>query len=268
MSRKRGEAPEEPRSAAEGSDASQGRFEPTVGTPGSAPGGRRLALDVHGRLREMILSGALPPGSALLQAEMARKLGVSRTPMREAFRLLQEEGLIDAQPDQRARVRTVDPEDLDGVYGARIMLESLAVSVTAKSLAPGDLERMGEALKRMQELSVDDLPDDWHAAHKEFHRIATQAVAPHLQRMLASLGEHSERYIRLAQLGVHNSWTRAYSEHEALLDALRRSDKDEAVRVISRHLARTALNVLADIAPEYEPAATRTALGIAANGQP
>ncbi|KUN60465.1 GntR family transcriptional regulator [Streptomyces canus] len=226
-----------------------------------------MALDVHGRLREMILSGALPPGSALLQAEMARKLGVSRTPMREAFRLLQEEGLIDAQPDQRARVRTVDPEDLDGVYGARIMLESLAVSVTAKSLAPGDLERMSEALKHMQELSVDDRPDDWHAAHKEFHRIATQSVAPHLQRMLVSLGEHSERYIRLAQLGIHNSWARAHSEHEALLEALRRSDKDEAVRVISRHLARTALNVLADIAPEYEPAATRTALGIAGNGQ-
>ncbi|MFJ1806860.1 MULTISPECIES: GntR family transcriptional regulator [unclassified Streptomyces] len=267
MSRKRGETPEESRSADNGSSASRVPFEPTGGKPGPAAGGRRLALDVHGRLRLMILSGELPPGSALLQAEMARKLGVSRTPMREAFRLLQEEGLIDAQPDQRARVRAVDPEDLDGVYGARIMLESLAVSVTARSLASEDLARMGEALKRMQAVAVDDSPDEWHAAHREFHRIATQAVAPHLQRMLASLGEHSERYIRLAQLGVHNSWARAHSEHEALLEALRLSDKDEAVRVISRHLARTALNVLADIAPEYEPAATRTALGIAGNGQ-
>src|SRR5439155_1193638 len=83
-----------------------------------------------------------PPGSALLQAEMARRLGVSRTPMREAFRLLQEEGLIDAKPDQRARVRAVDPEDLDGVYGARIMLESLAVTATAKTLTGADLDRM------------------------------------------------------------------------------------------------------------------------------
>jgi DNA-binding GntR family transcriptional regulator len=215
----------------------------------------------------MILSGELSPGSVLLQAEMARKLGVSRTPMREAFRLLQEEGLIDARPDQRARVRGVDPEDLDGVYGARIMLETLAVSMTAKTLTTADLERMGDVLNRMQELAGDDQPDEWHAAHKEFHRIATQAVAPHLQRMLASLGEHSERYIRLAQLGVPASWGRAHTDHEALLEALRLSDPDEAARVIARHLARTALSVLADVAPEYEPAATRTALGIAGNGQ-
>ncbi|MER5436606.1 GntR family transcriptional regulator [Streptomyces sp. NPDC002588] len=258
--------PEEQRSAENGGGA-QVLSEPPNGTPGQASGGRRLALDVHGRLRDMILSGELPPGSALLQAEMARKLGVSRTPMREAFRLLQEEGLIDAQPDQRARVRAADPEDLDGVYGARIMLETLAVSMTAKSHATGDLERMREALKRMQEVAGKDQLDEWHAAHKEFHFIATKAVGPHLRRMLASLGEHSERYIRLAQLGEPSSWGRAHTEHEALLEALRLSDPDEAARVIARHLARTALNVLADIAPEYEPAATRTALGIVGNGQ-
>ncbi|WP_435283513.1 GntR family transcriptional regulator [Streptomyces koelreuteriae] len=240
-------------------------------TPGeaitAATGGRRLALDVHGRLRAMILSGELPPGSVLLQAEMARKLGVSRTPMREAFRLLQEEGLIDAKPDQRARVRAVDPADLDSVYSARIMLEALAVSVTAKSLTAEDLEHMGEALERMQESAGADRPDEWYAAHKRFHGVATQAVGPQMQRMLASLAEQSERYIRLAQLGVPGSWARAHKEHEALLEALRTSDPAEAAHVIARHLARTALSVLADVAPEYEPSSTRTALQIAGNGQ-
>ncbi|MFF5979277.1 GntR family transcriptional regulator [Streptomyces olindensis] len=241
--------------------------QPSTGDESAATGGRRLALDVHGRLRTMILNGELPPGSVLLQAEMARKLGVSRTPMREAFRLLQEEGLIDARPDQRARVRSVDPEDLDAVYGARVMLETLAVSMTAKSFTAEDAQRMTEALKRMQSLAVDDEPDEWHAAHHEFHSIATQAVGSHLQRMIASLGEHSERYIRLAQLGTPASWGKAFAEHEALLEALRLGDPAEAARVVARHLARTALSVLADIAPEYEPAATRTALGIAGNGQ-
>ncbi|WP_405959979.1 GntR family transcriptional regulator [Streptomyces sp. NBC_00024] len=261
---RRSNVPKE-RSAENGSGA-QAPSEPSSGTPGQAAGGRRLALDVHGQLRNMILSGELRPGSALLQAEMARKLGVSRTPMREAFRLLQEEGLIDAQPDQRARVRAVDPEDLDGVYGARIMLETLAVSMTAKSLTAEDLEHMGEALRRMRELAGSDRMDEWHAAHKEFHRVATQSVGPQLQRMIASLGEHAERYIRLAQMGVPSSWGRAHADHEALLDTLRLNDPAEAGRVIARHLARTALSVLADIAPEYEPAATRSALGIAGNG--
>ncbi|MFF0013157.1 GntR family transcriptional regulator [Streptomyces sp. NPDC005374] len=266
MSRNRSETPEEQRPVGN-KGGTQPKSVPPSESPTAAAGGRRLALDVHGRLRAMILNGELPPGSVLLQAEMARKLGVSRTPMREAFRLLQEEGLIDARPDQRARVRSVDPEDLDAVYGARIMLETLAVSMTAKSFTADDIERMSDALKRMQGLSVDDQPDEWHAAHHEFHSTATRAVGPHLQRMLASLGEHSERYIRLAQLGAPASWGKAYAEHEALLDAMRLSDPAEAARVVARHLARTALSVLADIAPEYEPAATRTALGIAGNGQ-
>lgn len=241
---------------------------PRDAVPAAAVGGRRLALDMHERLRTMILSGELPPGSVLLQAEMARKLGVSRTPMREAFRLLQEEGLIDASPDQRARVRGVDPADLDGVYGARIMLETLAVSMTAKLLTPADVERMGEVLRRMQELAGNDRPEEWYAAHKEFHGIATRGVGPHLQRMLVSLAEQSERYIRLAQLGVPGSWARAHRDHEALLEAVRTGSPAEAASVIARHLARTALSVLADVAPEYEPTATRTALGIAGGTQP
>jgi DNA-binding GntR family transcriptional regulator len=239
---------------------------PGVGSE-AASGGRRLALDVHGRLRAMILSGELPPGSALLQAEMARKLGVSRTPMREAFRLLQEEGLIDARPDQRARVRAVDPQDLDDVYAARVMLEALAVTTTAKSLTGADIDRMTAMLERMRTLADDENPDEWYAAHREFHRIATQAVGPHLQRMLSSLGEHSERYIRLAQMGVPGSWARARKEHEALLDALKAKDEAEAARVVAVHLARTALSVLADVAPEYDPVATRAALRIAGGGQ-
>ncbi|MFD5947643.1 GntR family transcriptional regulator [Streptomyces collinus] len=266
MSRSRGESSDEQAPTASASDG-QSPSVPSGESPAAAAGGRRLALDVHGRLRAMILNGELRPGSVLLQAEMARKLGVSRTPMREAFRLLQEEGLIDARPDQRARVRAVDPADLDAVYGARIMLETLAVSMTAKSFTTADIERMGDALKRMQGLAVDERPDEWHAAHHEFHGIATMAVGPHVRRMIASLGEQSERYIRLAQLGAHSSWGTAYAEHEALLAALRTSDPAEAARVVARHLARTALNVLADVAPEYEPAATRAALGIAGNGR-
>ncbi|MFJ4466741.1 GntR family transcriptional regulator [Streptomyces sp. NPDC089424] len=227
--------------------------------PRAAAGGRRLALDVHGHLRAMILSGELTPGSPLLQAEMARRLGVSRTPMREAFRLLQEEGLIDARPDQRARVRAVDPADLDAVYGARIMLESLAAGVTARTLGEPDLGRMSGALERMRRHVGDDRPEEWFAAHREFHGVAAQAVGPQLQRMIASLTEHGERHVRLARLGGPGVRGRADEDHQALLSALRARNEAEATRVVARHLARTALSVLAFVAPEHEPTAVRAA---------
>src|ERR1043165_2210506 len=89
--------------------------------------GRRLALDVHAAVRAMILSGELPPGAPVLQAELARTLNVSRTPMREAFRLLQGEGLIENKPDQRAVVRAVDPGEVDAIYTSRVLVESVAV---------------------------------------------------------------------------------------------------------------------------------------------
>jgi DNA-binding GntR family transcriptional regulator len=235
--------------------------EASAGT--ASPAGRRLALDVHARLRAMILSGELPPGSVLLQTQVARQLGVSRTPTREAFRLLQEEGLIDARPDQRARVRAVDADDLDGVYGARIMLESLAVSLTVRTLSEADLDRITTAMELMREHAGDDSPEKWQAAHREFHQIATQAVGAHLRRMIESLGERCERYVRLAQLGVAGSWARAERDHQELLTALRARDEPTAKQVIARHLARTALSVMADVAPEREPVATREALRIA-----
>ncbi len=233
---------------------------------GDAASGRRLALDVHERLRAMILNGELAPGSVVPQAEMARRLGVSRTPMREAFRLLQEEGLISSRPDQRARVRTVDAEDVDELFGARIMLETLAVKVTTSTLTTEDLDRMEAALQRMRALSGGEDVDAWHAAHKEFHRIPTQAVGEHLERMLASLAEQSERYVRLGQLGLPGSCSRSDEGHEALLAALRAKDPALAARVLAGHFARGALGLLADIAPEYEPRATRTGLATVVGG--
>lgn len=229
--------------------------------------GRRLALDVHARLREMILSGELSPGSVLPQAKMARVLGVSRTPMREAFRLLQEEGLIESRPDQRARVRGADPVDLDTAYGSRIALEALAAGITVRTLDEADHRRARDILDRMHALSRETRSQEWHRAHHEFHQVATQAVGPDLQRMLASLREHSDRYIRLAQLGDATSWSRAHKEHEEILNALIRTDETALVHTLARHLARTALSVLAEIAPEYDPVTTRAALSMATGGR-
>src|SRR5437868_5286132 len=83
---------------------------------------RRLSVDVHEQLRDLIVQGELAPGIVLSQAELARQFGVSRGPVREAFRRLQEQGLITAEPDQRPRVTGFDPVGLDSLYGARITL--------------------------------------------------------------------------------------------------------------------------------------------------
>ncbi|HVT66961.1 MAG TPA: GntR family transcriptional regulator, partial [Trebonia sp.] len=83
---------------------------------------RRLVLEVHDHVRTLIVNGVFPPGTVIRQAELARNLGVSRTPMREAFRMLQEEGLISAEPNQRPVVRGIDIADLDSAYATRVLI--------------------------------------------------------------------------------------------------------------------------------------------------
>jgi len=230
--------------------------------------GRRLALDVHTKLREMIISGDLPPGAPVLQAQMARRLGVSRTPMREAFRLLQEEGLIEYQPDQRALVRAIDPAELDSIYTSRIMLETVAVSITVRLATPEQVTRMTAALDDIRAHPVDKEPERWRQAHRAFHHITTEGASVHVRHSLDSLSESGERFLRIAQLGHPVSWTRWDADHQKLIEAFRNRDHDTAVVTIAQHLARTAVTAMADVAPHMDATATRAALNLICRGNP
>src|SRR3954467_14981008 len=88
---------------------------------------RRNTEDVYLRLRELLLNGEIPAGTVLSQVKLARELGVSTTPLREAMRLLQAEGLLIAGPNRGSRVAPMDPKDIDAVYASRILIEALAI---------------------------------------------------------------------------------------------------------------------------------------------
>src|SRR5580658_10315144 len=94
------------------------------------PEARQAIPHVHAYLRECILDGTLPPGTKLSQVSLAAQLGISRTPLREVLRMLQEEGLVEIEPNQRTRVAGLDPAELDDIYASRILLETLALSMT------------------------------------------------------------------------------------------------------------------------------------------
>jgi len=229
-------------------------------TPGDKPG-RRLALDVHAAVRAMILSGELPPGAPVLQAELARTLNVSRTPMREAFRLLQEEGLIENKPDQRAVVRAVDPGEVDAIYTSRVLVESVAVSMSVRLATPALVERLEKSLGQMRHFGAEDDIERWAQAHREFHQLTVEG-APVLHDSIQALSERAERFLRLAQLGRPVAWSRWDADHEMLVEAYRNRDHDLAVRTIAQHLARTAFTVMTDVDPCLDASATRAALNL------
>lgn len=225
---------------------------------------RRLAVDVHTQLREMIVTGELAPGSVLSQAALARDLGVSRGPVREAFRRLQEQGLITAEPDQRTVVTGFDPGSLDSLYGARISLETLGAGLTAANHSEELLARLHELIRQMDE-GVEEGGLPWRIAHRAFHATIAGGAGAVVADLAVSLAERSEAYYRL--YGPNH--TDAHRDHRDIVEAVAARDPVRAQYLHARHVSRTALMVLSNMAPEYEPRAIRAALlafGVSAPG--
>jgi DNA-binding GntR family transcriptional regulator len=225
---------------------------------GDGPAAANLRL----HLRELILGGSLQPGVVISQVELARQLGVSRTPLREAMRMLQEEGLIEAEPNRRARVTRFDPADLDTVYGCRVMLESLGCVLTVRTISDEEVERLERALDAMREHAEAQDVERWQAAHRDFHRGLVSRANDQFGRTIAAYQDRSERYwlMFIRGSGTSSGLTMRDAEHRAIFEAAKNREAAETAALLARHLSRTALTLMAQLAPEHEPTTVRTAL--------
>jgi len=229
---------------------------------------RQTSLQVHAHLRRLITTGVLPPGTELKQTELARLFGISRTPLREAFRMLQEEGLIVADVNQRGRVTGFDAGELSSLYASRISLECLATALTAGRLLTTEAAEAGQLLTDMHQAGqAGDVPS-WTGDHRRFHAILGARAGVQVRRTVTSYAERSERYLRMYQLSQPLSLSARHREHRALLAAVCAEDGIAAARLMAQHLSRTALRVLADLAPDHDGRAIHTAVQIVRGGTP
>lgn len=227
---------------------------------------RQTSVEVHGHLRQLIISGTLPPGTIVKQAELARIFAVSRTPLREAFRMLQEEGLISAEPNQRSKVLGLDVGELELLYAARITLECLGVRLTAGRLTRAESRDAVATTREMERtFRADDLAG-FAVAHRRFHRLMVGRCGASVLRTLTSYAEQSERYIRVDQTAHREAFAARMLEHAGILDAVRDGDPPRAVSAMANHLAGTARRVTADLAPGRSTAAVDAAVHLVTRG--
>jgi len=225
------------------------------------PEARQAIPHVHAYLRERILDGTLGAGTKLSQVSLAEQLGVSRTPLREVLRMLQEEGLVEIEPNQRTRVSTLDPRELDEIYASRIMLESLAVTMTVETFDNEARQQAAEQLAAMRVAAAAGETEQWFVIHSAFHRTITCGASDTMRKQLGQLADRCVRYIRMYQGGEPNTWHKAGDrEHAQILSALKAGNKADAQARIAKHLARTALKVMGDASPDYQPNAVPAAL--------
>lgn len=211
---------------------------------------------IHTRLRTAIMSGTYEPGAVLSQVQLARSFGVSRTPLREALRRLEAEGLIESAQNQRARVATIDAESLDVMFTERILVEAMGVKVTVRDLSEIDLNGILAATAALRgALGAADLRAR-DRARKALHVRYVARAGKRLRETIAAQFDACERYRRL-----YVDLPAAVAEdYVAISSACVARDADRASGQIARLEVRLAQAALAHVNRSYEPIATRTAL--------
>ncbi len=218
---------------------------------------------LHHRLRKLILDGTYAPGTMLSQVELAEALGVSRTPLREALRMLQKEGLVEAEHNQRARIPFFNPRVLDSIYASRVLLEALGIRLTIPHMRQQDLDVLQNALADL--LAAGDA-ESREEPHRRFHRLLVAYAGEYLYDTIAGYADRCTFYRRMYVQSDPRNCVIADAEHEAIFQACVARDPEIAAYRLTQHLARTALTLLAQLTPEYEPTAVRTALQISQGG--
>jgi DNA-binding GntR family transcriptional regulator len=225
----------------------------------TTPATRNSTARIHRDVRSGILTGEIPAGSSLAQAQVAKRFGVSRGPVREAFRLLQREGLIDAEVNRRARVASFSAEEVEELYSLRVVSESLAIGVSVPRFTDDELAELGARLDAVDAAPEDDLKA-FEQAHHEFHHDCLRHGGQRMLGWIEQWAEHTERYRRVYVTGEPQMRTRGAVEHREILAACAARNPAAAASLVARHLARAALTMMAMMSPEYDPVLIRAAL--------
>jgi DNA-binding GntR family transcriptional regulator len=223
--------------------------------------GEGNVASTHERIRNAILSGELGAGLELSQVELAERLGVSRTPLREAIRMLQREGLVElGHHRKKLRIAPFSVEDLDQLYALRIVTEPFAAHLSVPHLTLEDLEVIDRTLVEMDEFAEREDARGWEAPHREFHHRLIRHGGDRLVSAASELADHAERYRRVKLQQAPRAWSIGSAEHAEIAVAAHAGDSQAVMTLMAEHFARTALTVIPLVSPEHDPRGVRDAL--------
>lgn len=206
---------------------------------------------VFNTLREAILRGDLVAGERLMELQLAAKLGVSRTPIREAIRMLEQEGLAITIPRKGAIVAGMTEKDMQDVLEIREALEELSVQVACDKITDEEIEKLQKNMKNFEHsLKSGDLKK-MAQADVEFHDVIYQATDnPKLINMLNNLREQMYRY-RVEYLKNPENHEQLLKEHEAIYKGIVEKDKQAVTNMIRKHISNQ-VDVVKNIIREQE----------------
>jgi DNA-binding GntR family transcriptional regulator len=218
---------------------------------------------VYETLRDAIVRGKMAPGLEIRQEQLARDLNVSRTPLREALRKLEYEGLVEPGPKRLYRVTEFSIVDYEQLFIARIPLEVIAMRLTIPRLDIRDIAALEGDMAQMSLYARAENWELWNGPHRSFHRGLAMHAGTRTIETLAQLIDHSTRYWGhyMAHQQLRLSW--GVDAHRAILDACIERDVDTAARLEAQHLYETAAHLIGTVDPGYPADGLRIAAAIA-----
>jgi DNA-binding GntR family transcriptional regulator len=214
---------------------------------GSPPLSRSASAAANEVIREAIIDGRLAPGQRLKEEELARELGMSRTPVREALLRLQSEGLVESLPRRGAIVRSYAVDELDEMYQLRAVLEGYAARRAATRISPEDVIRLEDSCARFDRLRAEDDLLDLVQENLFFHNVILEAAASD------RLGPMVRKVIDIPLVYKSFYWyspeQKLISEHyhKQLTRALRLGDAERAELIMREHVLEARDFLLAQL---------------------
>lgn len=203
---------------------------------------------VAARLRDMIVEGRLAPGERLNERELCEQLGISRTPLREAFRVLATEGLIALPPNRGAQVVKLSAEDVRDTFDVMGALEGLSGELACRHVTDADIAALRVMHAEMVACHArGDLPNYYRINRVIHERINAIAGNPTLTRTYRALNDRLHA-LRFRSNYIKEKWDRAVADHGEMLEALAARDGERLRRILVGHLAHKRDAVLEEMA--------------------
>ncbi|MEM5584602.1 MULTISPECIES: GntR family transcriptional regulator [unclassified Roseibium] len=204
------------------------------------------------QIRQLIFDGELAAGSDHLESELADRLGMSRTPVREATLMLAQQGLLEVRPRKGVRIATLSRTDMEEIYAVLTELEALAAEEAAsKGYTEEDLGALKQSIEAMEEALKNEDREAWAVADHAFHAELVRLGGNSRVQSIVSMMANQVRRARAMTLYIRPLPVRSNEDHRAVFDAIRKGDA-AAARERHRSHRQHAREVLIDLLKKHK----------------
>lgn len=197
---------------------------------------------VYDKIRENIINGIYQEHEELKEATLGEQMGVSRTPVREALRQLELEGLVEIIPNKGARVTGITQKDVRDIEQIRYLLEGLSARWATENISPSQLEKLEEILYLTDFHAAKENYDQVHALDSQFHELLYEASGSKMLNHILSDFHMYVARVRKVSLSDSRRSRNSTEEHRAILDAIKSKDPEKAEACAHTHILNTMKN--------------------------